>query len=976
MARNTSAAYVQQLKGNRKYCIRAIITYADETSETLTELKDFMKIKVEDSCSGTSEFEIGAAIINEAVITLNNRTGKFNGKSFFGATIKLHCGIYVDGVPELMKMGTFLVNEPVAPGSTINIVAFDNMIKADKRYVPRIIFPATNAQIAEDACSQCGIILKSIDFPNSDYLVSNAPEDSYTCREILSYIAQMAGCFVRCDANGEAEIRWYDSEITHEITELQSKDICTDSVTITGIDVLLGSETVASSGAEGYKLAIKDNALIQAGDEQIVADYLAEKLIGFSFRPLSVKCRSDASIEAGDKVNVIDEKGNSYETLITSTTFTMMSAQKIECNAASPVINSTKRLSETAKAIIASKKYTQVLVEKEISDRKKALEEMSKRIIESSGLYMTTEKQEDGSVVYYGHDKVKLEDSMIIWKFGLEAIGISTDGGKTYPYGFDISGTTTLNRIYAVGINADYINSGTLTAKDKNGNIVFSVNVDSGEVIINSNSVKMYSGKTLTEEFKSMGEAINNIDGIFFFIRYSANADGSNMTANPQSDTMYMGTCSTNVNSAPTDPKEYVWSKIVGKDGVAGREIVIEYALSNSSTIPPESQAIRKLGTPVICLEGMSKLSTPEIYLSTGASTTAVLGYAVLGQMILGDDSGAAEEASVSLLAASAEQLDAPVISIVSMDSIWSTTVPVRGKDQYIWQRIKYIYPDGGFIIDAPVCITGDKGDNGVGVKEVKEYYAVSASDSEKPSEWSVSIPELTATNKYLWNYEVITYTDNSVTETAAGIIGVFGDDGKGIEGIYEYYALSKYNNEVPSTWSGKIPTLTNIYKYLWNYEEIVFSDGTKKTTDPCVIGVYGDTGTNGRDAISFRIESSLGMVFLDTQNESTVLTARVYKGAVELDVDGAYGYTWYLVEKDGTEKVLGNEKTITVLSTTIAGKSVYFVVDDGGVSEEMVQLDTPVIELVEEYVQLEAPVIYIEASLKLETPVIGLKEE
>ena len=62
---------------------------------------------------------------------------------------------------------------------------------------------------------------------------------------------------------------------------------------------------------------------------------------------------------------------------------------------------------------------------------------MAKKLESSSGLFCTKEEQPDGSIIYYMHDKATLADSMIVWKLTAEAIGISTDGGKTYPTGLD-----------------------------------------------------------------------------------------------------------------------------------------------------------------------------------------------------------------------------------------------------------------------------------------------------------------------------------------------------------------------------------------------------------------------------------------------------------------------------------------------------------------------------------------------------------
>lgn len=494
MARNTSAAYKQQINGQRKYCVKVNISYADGTEETLTDLQDFMKIKIEDSCSGTSNFEIGAAVINEAVITLNNRSGKFSGKSFYGAELTVHAGIYVDGLPEYVKMGVYLVDEPVAPGVSIQLVAYDQLIKADRQYHAKIPYPATLSQIAEDACAQSGIVLRNTQFPNRGYIVENTPEEGHTCREMLSYVAQLAGCFVRCDADGQVCIRWYSDTADTVVQGIRSKNICTDTVTITGIEVQSGSNVSAQAGDDGYKLAIADNILIENGKEQEIADFLAGRLIGMSFRPLSVTCRSDPSIEAGDRIQVIDEAGTVYDTLVTSTTYAVMESQTVSCDAASPVVNSSRRLSESAKAIIQSQKYTLENVEKEKTERENAEKNFEDKLANSSGMYMTDVTQDDGSVIRYMHDKKKMEDSKIVWKITADAVGVSTDGGKTYPYGLDASGVAVLEKIYAIGLNADYITSGTIVAKDKDGNAVFSVNVETGEVVIRAETVRMESG--------------------------------------------------------------------------------------------------------------------------------------------------------------------------------------------------------------------------------------------------------------------------------------------------------------------------------------------------------------------------------------------------------------------------------------------------------------------------------------------------
>lgn len=460
--RNTSSKYKELIKGVREFCAKIIINYADGSSQTLTELQDFKQLKFVDESSSSSEFEIGSAVIGEALITLNNRSGKFNNKTFYGAHISAYVGILVNEKPEFLEMGHYIVDEPVSPGISIALTAYDKMILLDKAYVPSVTYPATLAQIAQDACVQCGVILESLQFPRSSYVVTTAPTDT-TCREVMAAVAQLVGCYVKARPNGRIAITWYADTVSRTVTTLYSKTVCTDDVTITGITVTSG-ETTAKSGDDGYRLAISDNILLEEEKAQETADYLGNKLIGLTFRPLSVSCQSDPSIEAGDRIAVKDEKGNTYQTVVTTTTFTVLESQKIACNAASPTVNGGQRLSETSKAIIASRKYTNEAVEYERTERESAIEDLNKQLDESPGLYCTPQVQEDGSTIYYLHEKAELSDSLIVWKYTATAFGASTDGGKTYPYGFDVSGKAILDRIYVIGLDAKYIKTGTLDA--------------------------------------------------------------------------------------------------------------------------------------------------------------------------------------------------------------------------------------------------------------------------------------------------------------------------------------------------------------------------------------------------------------------------------------------------------------------------------------------------------------------------------
>lgn len=180
---------------------------------------------------------------------------------------------------------------------------------------------------------------------------------------------------------------------------------------------------------------------------------------------------------------------------------------------------------------------------------------------------------------------------------------------------------------------------------------------------------------------------------------------------------------------------------------------------------------------------------------------------------------------------------------------------------------------------------------NGKGISSVTTYYAVSSSGSTVPSNWSTTRQSMTATNRYLWSYQRIAFNDNTNTDTAKTVIGVYGDkgdkgdtgdtgngiaslaqtgrvageyttytftmtdgttesfeayDGVGITGVHSYYAVSSSGSVSPSNWSQQPPNMTADNRYLWSYQDIRLSNNTGVVTPAVVIGVYGDKGDKG----------------------------------------------------------------------------------------------------------------------------------
>lgn len=170
--------------------------------------------------------------------------------------------------------------------------------------------------------------------------------------------------------------------------------------------------------------------------------------------------------------------------------------------------------------------------------------------------------------------------------------------------------------------------------------------------------------------------------------------------------------------------------------------------------------------------------------------------------------------------------------------------------------------------------IKGDKGDTGAagatgnGIQTITEYYAVSTSNSTAPSSWSTNVPTMTTTNKYLWNYEKITYTDGTSKDSAKRVIGVYGNTGdtgpqgekgetgatgNGIQSITNYYLASASSSGVTTSTSGWTTTMQSTStskRYLWNHELITYTNGSSTKTTPVIIGTHGATGAQGEQGI------------------------------------------------------------------------------------------------------------------------------
>ena len=501
----TTAAYKEAIKKNRIFHHEVNINFADQTSMTVGDA-DLFAFQLLDATSNTGSFDIGSAIAQQLLLKLNNVDGKFDNHDFSDAVITAKIGLELsDNSIEWLNKCIFTAEPGTVSGDTISVNAFDNMVKFDADYSQsKLVYPATLGAIVRDACSCCGVTLApdTATFNKSNYVVQSRPNDSaLTFRQVLQFVGQISCKFFKINTEGKLSAKWYDTDTLESIDmnnvntekvilidELHTgSTLQTDDVVITGVKVIeenrdeenSSSEVTYKSGTDGYVLEVSGNKLIQGGKGAEVVNYLGECLNGLQFRPVSINASTDPCRESGDLAVIIDSKGNKYKTIFTNVNYVAHRAQALICGAEVPTRLSSTRYSQATQVY----KEVRANIRKYRNEWSAAFKELQTAMDSKNGLFPVSETQEDGSTILYFCDKPALKDSSTVIKLSARGWGMSTDGGKTWNVGTLVDGTTITKILNTVGINADWINTGALTVKDDDGNIVLSVDASTGKLI-------------------------------------------------------------------------------------------------------------------------------------------------------------------------------------------------------------------------------------------------------------------------------------------------------------------------------------------------------------------------------------------------------------------------------------------------------------------------------------------------------------
>lgn len=869
----TSSTFKQIMNAQtaRNYLLKIYITFADGTSlaDPLTETDIWAdSFSISTASSSTSSFDIGSAVIGECQFSLNNHFGDFDNYDFFNATAIVWVGLEGDktnNVQNYYRMGFFTVDEPVFTDNLIQLTLLDNMWKLD---VPAseagISFGAvtTARDIVSAICSYCDVTLATQEFHGYNFVLSEEPNgfDKMNCRELLQYVA-MTGCnFCVIDDQGYLRLKWYNTSATGtDIVQFPRNFSCvvgTDEITITGIKFVIDN-TEHQIGTDGYVLEL-ENPLVTASNVNDVLNLIWDVLEGFTFRTFKVTTLTDLSAEVGDKCVLTNGKGDTYISYITNNAFGL-NGHDAECDAVTQSRSLTKRYSKEVKSVIEEARQEAQDV---VSDYDVTVQMMNNLAVNAMGAYQAYEDLPTGGRVYYLSNSpittdsqgIKFVEHSTVFKVSGDGFYVAQDATtrpstSTWVNGYNIqTGQLVVNVLNAIGINADWIKTGTIDADLIRAGVITDNagynywDLDNNEFRL-STGTYVGSGSTTLNDLATKSNTIVDVDVEYAKNQSSTTAPTSGWsTSSPQWQEGYyiwQRTKTTDGNSQVSYSNPVCIQGAKGQDGTDGvgiDSVTITYGVSSSPNTQPSTWTST---LPTVADGQYLWTRTVTDYTDASMQDTVTYTYAKQGEQ--GQQGQAGTSVSVSSI-----QYQQGNSATTAPTGTWSNTPVTVAQGKYLWTKTTFSNGSIAYGV-ARQGVDGEDGEDGNGISSVTISYGTSTSASTQPSSWQSTIPTV-PDGSYLWIRTITDYTDPNVSDTVTYTYSKQGKNGEqGQAGTsvtvssIQYQQGTSATTPPTGTWSNT-PVTVDQGKYLWT--KTTFSNGS------IAYGVarQGVNGTNGQD--------------------------------------------------------------------------------------------------------------------------------
>lgn len=257
---------------------------------------NFKKLSYETSSSSEEYLQLGSAVSAKIELSI-----KRIDELFENTEIPIEIGLKLpSGKYEYIPVGFFTAEHPTNDQATTTFTAYDRMMKTTGLYVSNLTYPASAVSVLNEISADCGV---PVDVSNIDssIMISTKPA-GYTYREMIGYIASMAGGFACVDRTGTIVIKWYsDVDYKLDVTRIMSFEKDESNYNLEKLSCNVDNSTTLTSGG-GILGVTFDNPFMT----QDRLDNIFKKLSGFSYRGASVKTLGDVRLDSWDMITVED----------------------------------------------------------------------------------------------------------------------------------------------------------------------------------------------------------------------------------------------------------------------------------------------------------------------------------------------------------------------------------------------------------------------------------------------------------------------------------------------------------------------------------------------------------------------------------------------------------------------------------------------------------------------------------------------
>lgn len=305
-----------------------------------------------------------------------------NNIDYIDKEIVFYTGLYVNGEPSYVKHGSFIIDtaEKDEASDIVKVKAMDYIIKANRDFIDKLNWKNekyTIGEFAQYVCNQCGLVLKTTSFPNSDYVLTEQPAfEAYQCRYVLGKIAEIAGCSVYLNSEDEVEIKLVNNNEVEDIIVDSISEMETTTANSTPYNIV----TIAlANGVEGENVTKRDEESIsEYGERSLIItanefainenvrkdliDAIFDNINGFNYTPIKITYNSYDWLDRGDKIRVYYDDNNFYETYLLNHTIEFPSSVKSVIENSSVSITNSKN--QYVPPEVQQRTHTEIVVDK------------------------------------------------------------------------------------------------------------------------------------------------------------------------------------------------------------------------------------------------------------------------------------------------------------------------------------------------------------------------------------------------------------------------------------------------------------------------------------------------------------------------------------------------------------------------------------------------------------------------------------